>query len=100
MAIVIEEEKSKSNIMGILGLIVFFAVIAGAIYYVFFAAPESVVITPPANLSVITPLSKITLHPEDVTNSQLFQSLKQYVPSSAAPSSSAIGRANPFVAPQ
>lgn len=99
MAIIIEEEKNRANIMGIVGWLVFFAVIAAAIYYVFFAAPTSVITPPPANLASTAPISQITLHPEDVVNNKLFQSLKQYVSSSSQPPA-VIGRPNPFIPPQ
>lgn len=99
MAIVIEEEeKNGASIMGIAGWLVIIAVALGAIYYLFVAAPGSVIVTPPANLASTTPLSEITLHPENVENNPLYQSLKQYVPSSTA--SAAVGRTNPFIPPQ
>jgi capsule polysaccharide export protein KpsE/RkpR len=99
MAIVIEEEKGKSNIIGILAWFCMLVIIAGAIYYIFFAAPELVVIAPPASLSQTTPISQITLHPEDVTQSQSFGLLKSYIPSSTAQGSASVGRSNPFVSP-
>ena len=100
MAIVIEEEKSNTNIMGIAGWLVFLAIIAVAAYYILFAPAPSVVIVPPANLASIAPLSQITLNPQSVTTNQLFQSLQQYVPSSTAQGPAAVGRANPLVPPQ
>lgn len=100
MAIVIEEEKSRTNVMSTAGWLVFFAIIIIAIYYVFFAPAESVIVVPPANLISITPITQITLTPQDVTNSQLFQSLRQYVSSSTSQSPAAVGRANPLIPPQ
>jgi hypothetical protein len=100
MAIVIEEEKSRTNIMGIAGWLVFLAIAAAAIYYIFFAPAASIVIVPPANLASIAPLSQLTINPQNVTTNQLFQSLQQYVPSSTAQSAAAVGRANPLVPPQ
>jgi hypothetical protein len=100
MAIIIEEEKGRTNIMSIAGWMVFFAIIVVAIYYIFFAPPQSVIVVPPANLVSITPISEITLNPQDVANSQLFQSLRQYVSSSVAQGPVAVGRANPLIPPQ
>ena len=99
MAIVIEEEKSRTNIVGVAGWLVFFAIIAIAAYYIFLAPAESVIITPPASLVSITPVSQITINPQDVTSNQLFQSLQQYVTSSAQ-GQAAVGRANPLIPPQ
>ena len=100
MAIVIEEEKSRTNIARVAGWLVFFAVILIAVYYIFLAPAASVIIVPPANFTSITPISQITLNPQDVTNNQLFQSLRQYVSSSSAQSLVTAGRANPLIPPQ
>ncbi len=99
MAIVIEEEKNSSgSIMSVIGWLVFIAVGVGAVYYLFFAAPESVIVAPSANFASTTSLAGITIHASAVTQNPLFQSLKQYVPSSTVPSST--GRSNPFIPPQ
>jgi len=99
MAIIIEEEKNKTNIMGIAGWAAFIAIIIFAVYFVFFAPAESVIVVPPANLTSITPISEITLYPQDVANNKLFQSLQQYVSSSSVQGSAAVGRANPLIQP-
>jgi len=99
MAIIIEEDKNKSNIMGIAGWVAFVAIILFAVYYVFFAPAESVIVVPPANLTSITPISEITLYPQDVANNKTFQSLQQYVSSSSVQSPAAVGRTNPFIQP-
>jgi len=98
MAIVIEEEKNTAGIAGIMGWLVFFAIVAIAIYFVFFAPAESVIVTPPANLVSITSLSQVAFNPQNVTSNQLFQSLQQYVSSSTG--SAPVGRANPLIPPQ
>ena len=99
MAIVIEEGK-KTNILRIAGWLVIIILICAAIDYVFFAAPESVVITPPANFQYVAPLAQVSLHPEDVLNSPAFQSLK--APSFPLPTPkgpAAVGRTNPLIPP-
>ena len=99
MAIIIEEDKNKSNIIGIAGWVAFIAIVLFAVYYIFFAPAESVIVIPPANLTSITPISEITLYPQDVANNKLFQSLQQYVSSSSVQGSAAVGRANPLIQP-
>ncbi len=98
MAIVVEEEKSRANpgrLFGWLGVIVILAV---AVYYILFAAPELVVIPPPAGFATIAPISSASLHPEDVLNSPTFRALSQ--PSFSLPTSTGpagVGRPNPFL---
>ncbi|MGC9598804.1 MAG: hypothetical protein ABSE18_00235 [Minisyncoccia bacterium] len=101
MAVIIEEEKkSRVNLMSFLGWFAFLVVVGVAVYYVFFAEPGLVVISPPASLQNITPISQATLRPQDVLNSPAFQALKP--PSFPLPgpqTSPATGRPNPFILP-
>ena len=97
MAIVVEEGK-KSGILRIVGWISIILILCAAVYYVFFAAPEVVVIPTPANFQYVAPLAQVTLHPEDVLNSPGFQALKP--PSFALPTPkgpAAVGRTNPLL---
>ncbi len=98
MAIIVDEERKSTNLMGLLGWAVVIVVLIVAAYYIFFAAPELVVISPPAGYQAIAPLSQVTLQPADVLNK--IQALTQ--PSFALPTPqgpAAVGRANPFIAP-
>jgi len=101
MAIIVEEGKSNSgNIIRIAGWIGILGILGVAIYYIFFAAPELVIITPPVSLQEVTPLAGVTLHPEDVLNSPSFQALKPPsfpLPTPQGPAS--VGRQDPFLAP-
>ena len=100
MAIVVEEEKSRVNIVSLLGWLSVIAVIGVAIYYIFFVTPESVIIPPPAGFQNITPIAQVTLHPEDVLNSPSFVSLQS--PSFPLPTPqgpAGVGRSDPFLAP-
>ncbi len=100
MAIVVEEERSKVNIVRLAGWLTVIVVIGAAIYYVFFVTPELVVLPQPTSLNTITPLNTISasLHPETVLNSPGYTSLKP--PSFALPDGHApAGRPNPFIAP-
>ncbi|MBU6500334.1 MAG: hypothetical protein KGJ89_00695 [Patescibacteria group bacterium] len=94
MAIVLEEEKNKTNIVSIITWLAVLGIIVAAVYYIFFNQPQLVEVAAPANFQNVDPLSKIKLNPEDVINSQSFQSLKQYV---APPVPGNAGRDNPFV---
>jgi len=98
MAIIVEEEKSGVNLVRLIGWLGVLGVVAASIYYVFFAAPELVTIKPPENFANITPIATITLHPENVLNSQTFQALKSPpfpLPTGKGPA--AVGRTNPFI---
>ncbi len=100
MAVIIEEEKqNRVNLMSILGWLVFLVIVGFAAYYIFFTKPELVIISPPANLENITPISQATLRPEDVLNSPTFQALKAPSFPMPVPQASATGRPNPFVSP-
>ena len=101
MAIVVEENnKNRANLVRILGWVGILVLFGAAIYYVFFAAPEVVVISPPANFQYVTPLASATLHPEDVLNSPGFQSLKSpSFPLPTAQGPAGVGRSDPFLSP-
>lgn len=98
MAIIIEEERKRSNFAGIIGWLVIFVIVLVAIYYVFFAAPEIVIITPSDTISTIAPIAQQSIDVGSVVGSQIFKTL---VPSSipAVSTSTAGGRPNPFIAP-
>ena len=100
MAIIVEEEKNRVNLMKLLGWLAILGVVAVAIYYIFFAAPELVVIQPPAGFQNIAPISKANIHPEDVLNNTKYTSLKAPpfpLPTPQGPTS--LGRQNPFITP-
>ncbi len=98
MAIVIEEGQKKSNMLAIVGWLVFLGIAAGAVYYIFFAQPELVAIPASGNVSVIAPLTQNSLDPQAVIQSKAFQSLKSTVtlPTPQGPASVG-GRSNPFI---
>lgn len=100
MAIIIEEEKSRSNIVRIIGWMVILGIVIASIYYVFFAAPELVIITPSGNLNAIAPIVQGSLNPDSVLKSPAFQALNAPpVPPVSTSSFVSGGRANPFIAP-
>ncbi len=85
--------------MGILGWVGFLVVIIATIYYVFFAAPQLITITPTAGLSAIAPIANVNLNPEDVINSKVFQGLHSPIPAPSPAGPAGVGRVNPFIAP-
>lgn len=100
MAIVVEEERSRVNIVSLAGWVVVIGVVAVAAYFLFFAAPQLVAITPPADYQDISPAVGFTLQPQDVLNSAAFQALTPPsfpLPTPQGPAS--VGRTNPFIAP-
>jgi hypothetical protein len=100
MAIVVEEERNRVNLGRLLGWVVFLIVVGVAVYYIFFAAPELVTISPPAGVQAIEPITQFTLNPADVLNSATFTSLKPPsfpLPTPTGPAT--VGRSNPFIAP-
>lgn len=98
MAIVVEEGQRKSNIFAVVGWFVFLGIVAGAVYYIFFAQPEIVTIPASGSVSVIAPLTQNSLDPQSVIQSKAFQALKSTVtlPTPQGPASVG-GRSNPFI---
>ena len=99
MAIIVEEEKNRSNLPSMLGWFVILVVALAAAYYVFFAAPPVAVVVPPAAFQSIAPLAQISFDPQSVVSSTAFQSLRQYVAEPTSTGPTAVGRPNPFVSP-
>jgi hypothetical protein len=100
MAIVVEEERSKVNIIQLLGWFTVLGVVGASLYYLFFAAPDLVVIPPPPSFTAVAPLSSISVSPESVLNSPAYTALKAPpfpLPTPQGPAQ--VGRVNPFVAP-
>lgn len=96
MAIIVEEENRSSGSWGsIVVWTMVFAILAIAVYYIFFKRPDLVEVATPRNFENAVQLSRINLKPEDVVSSTLFKSLQTYAPPvSPAPA----GRDNPFLA--
>jgi hypothetical protein len=99
MAIVVEEGEKRTNILGVIGWVVFLGVAGAAIYYVFFAQPQLVVIPSSGSLSAIAPITQISLHPETVVQAPAFQALKSTITLPTPQGPAAVGRADPFIAP-
>ena len=74
MAIVIEEEKNRGNLLRNIGWLILVVIIVAAAYYIFFAAPQLVIIAPTGNLSAIAPIAQNNLNPESILHEPGFQS--------------------------
>jgi hypothetical protein len=99
MAIIVDEGDKKTNLLGILGWIVFLAIAAAAIYYIFFAQPQLVVIPASGSLGTIAPIAQSAIQPDTVTQSAPFQVLTATIPLPTPQGPAAVGRTDPFVAP-
>ncbi|MDE2019193.1 MAG: hypothetical protein KGJ13_02470 [Patescibacteria group bacterium] len=99
MAIIIEEEKTSSNIISFLGWISVIVILVVAVYYIFLITPPVAIIAPPGNLQAILSVSGQTQNPQDILGNTVYQSLKQYVPAPTPTGPGAVGRPNPFVSP-
>lgn len=98
MAIVIEEEKKSSSLRigNVLSWVFIVAVLAAAVYYLFFRRPELVPVTAPASLKNAEELSRVNVQPEEVLENERFKILKAWVP---PPTTTGAGRGNPFLSP-
>lgn len=99
MAIVVEEGKKSANVVGLLGWVVVLAVIGCSIYYIFFAAPQLVVIPATGTISTIAPITQLNLNPQQVIGSPAFTALTSTIVLPTPQSPAAVGRADPFIAP-
>jgi len=99
MAIIVEEEKKQAAGWAIAGWLGIVVIVLAAVYYLFLAQTEIANVAPSSNISALTPLSKISVKPQDVTGMASFKVLNSPVPSVATSGPAAVGRVNPFVSP-
>lgn len=99
MAIVVEEGEKKNNLLGILGWIVFLGIIAAAVYYLFFAQPQLVVIPSTGTIGTIAPITQAAASPSAVMQSPAFQSLRSTITLPTPQGPAAVSRPDPFIAP-
>ncbi len=95
MAIIVEEENSKSSagVILIASWVVAIAIIGAGAYYVFFANPEIIETALPSNFKNTQDLSKISLRPEEVAGNPFFKSLRTPLLPTYNPKP---GKINPF----
>jgi hypothetical protein len=95
MAILVEEEKNGMNWIGFLVVLVIVGLIAASVYYLFFAPTPLIEVIAPPQFQSISQISSFDFNVSPITNSPIYQSLRQYV-GPLEPAASDIGRANPF----
>lgn len=94
MAIIVEQERSRSGILTFVIWGVILVIIVVAVYYVFFRKPETINVAPPASFANTQELAKIHFNPQDLIGNPAFQALKTYI---TLPQASTTGRVNPFL---
>lgn len=99
MAIIVDEGEKKTNLFGIIGWVVFLGIAAAALYYVFFAQPQLVVIPATGSLGTIAPITQNAVQPNTVIQSPSFQALTSTIPLPTPQGPAPVGRTNPFIAP-
>lgn len=93
MAIVIKEQKRKSNLFGIALIIMIGGGLFITVYYLFFTPVPLIDRFAPVGLESLKQISSIQIDPEGVIENPAFQVLKQY----ADPlNTQTAGRSNPF----
>lgn len=94
MAIVIEEDRPRTNPLALVGWVVILVVIVVAVYYIFFKSPESIITETPAGFRDTEQISKFSLDPESIKTYPGFRSRIPYV---NEPVPQNVGRSNPFL---
>jgi hypothetical protein len=94
MAIVIEEQKTRSGFITVVLWIVILGIIVGAAYYLFFSQPQLIEVVVPSNFQSAQSISKISVNPQIV--SPFLQNLKVLIPGAGSVPSN-LGRPNPFL---
>ena len=79
MAIIIEQEKSKTNWFALLLMLFILGVAGILIYYLFFVSPATLEKAINPSLQSVKDLSQAELNPEEVFNRTDFKSLNQHV---------------------
>jgi hypothetical protein len=103
MAIVVEEEISKTSYLSLAIWVGLLILVVIAVYYVFFATPPSGVIASDVRFTNANIISRITLNSNAILSGQAFSSLKMNVtlpPVETYMTPDNLGRLNPFLPPQ
>jgi len=79
MAIIIESEKKRINFVALFGTVAIIGIIAGIIYYLFFAPVPGIETIVPSRLKSAGEIAKIELNPQEIFENPVFRNLRQYV---------------------
>ncbi len=94
MAIQIEHERQKVNVVGILiGIVIAVSLFAG-VYFFLFKRPEIIDVVLPNDLQNLSKISDIPFQPERVFSSEKYKALREYGGGVVEPQT---GKANPFL---
>ena len=93
MAIVIEEEKDRSNILVFIGWVVVVTTILVAVYFIFFQNPEIIETVGPEGFRRTKEVSQININTEEILRTGSFPR-PSYV---TEPGEGVSGRTNPFL---
>lgn len=93
MAIVLEEEKKRTNWVAILTVAVIVIVLFVGSYFLFFKQPQLIEVVAPKSLQDLGKLSQLSFDPSGVINDPTLKLLRQYG-SNISPVTP--GRSNPF----
>ncbi|MBI5401516.1 hypothetical protein HZB05_01675 [Candidatus Wolfebacteria bacterium] len=97
MAIILEEEKKKTNWGVILGLILVVVFVGAAVYYLFFVNPAQVQVFISPKLKVLSDFKTIQFSPDDLLNNPTFKALQPPSQEFLIPAPELRGKANPFL---
>jgi hypothetical protein len=95
MAIVVEEEGRKVNILQIVIWLSVLAVIGIAIYYIFFVSPPTADVVIGLEFKNINPLGNLNINPVEVLGGPPFNTFQSHV-TVTQPDPANFGRQNPF----
>ena len=94
MAIQIQQEKQKVNVINLLiGFVVVVSLFAG-VYFFLFRRPEIIDVVLPNDLQNLSKISDIPFQPERVFSSEKYKALREYGGQIVPPQA---GKANPFL---
>ncbi len=99
MAIVVEEDRKKSPMLGVAGWLVFVVILAAAAYFMFFAPAPQVTLPLAGGLSAVAPLVQSPVQPQTVEADPVLGSLHSAISAPTSTGPAALNRPNPFLAP-
>lgn len=94
MAILLQQQKRKTNWFAVFVFLFLIAVIFGGGYFLFFAPTPGIDIIIPASLGTAEKISKVHIDPAQIINDPMLKNLRHY---GTAPSAGNVGRKNPFM---
>ena len=94
MAILIEQQKRKTNWFGILTFLFLLLVIFGGGYFLFFSPTPGIEVIIPSSLESAEQLSEVQIDPSALIANPALKKLRMY---GGQPSIGTVGRQNPFL---